>query len=161
MNYVTTIDEASVPGITAAREAYNASLPTTVREGDTDVANPALLTSDSAYLDFVLQSAIQSWNRQYAAVIVPEVPVTVVGGVPQRVTRRQAKQALILAGLWDTAVAAVEAVPDPVQKALMQTELYDSQTFDRQRPALVQLAKGPLGLTDEQIDALFVTASAL
>ena len=71
MQYTTTINTESEYGITAAREAYNASLPATVKDGETDVPNPALISSDSAYLDFVLTRAIESWCKMYAPVVVP------------------------------------------------------------------------------------------
>lgn len=83
-----------------------------------------------------------------------------VNGVPQSVTRRQARQALRLAGVLDMVQPAIDAIPDPMQRGLMQDEWDDSQTFERQRPALLQLA-GALGLTSAQVDQLFVTAAGL
>lgn len=175
MQYVTTINPASVPGITAARAAYNASLPATIDGGQKTaegapimVANPALLSSDSAYLDFVLRSAVDSWNRQFAPVIAPPVlPPAAVNGVPQEVTRRQGIQALIIrkdaAGVsYKSKVQpAIDAIVDPMQRALMQAEWDESQTFQRQRPALIQMATA-IGLTTPaQIDDLFVFAATL
>lgn len=150
MLYTTTISDASVYGITAAREAYNAALPSD---------DPARIASDSAYIDFVLERAIQSWCVQYAPVVAPIVPIAQVASVPQSVSFRQAKQELIVRGWWAPILAAVDAIADPVQRELMRTEVLDSQVYERQRPELLAMAKGVLHLTDTQIDELFVEAA--
>lgn len=80
--------------------------------------------------------------------------------VPQSVTRRQARQALLLAGLLDNVQPALDAIPDATQRRLMQIEWDDSQEFHRNRPALLALA-GALGLNSSQIDQLFITAAGL
>lgn len=80
--------------------------------------------------------------------------------VPLSVTRRQAKQALLLAGLLNNVQPAINAITDDTQRALIQIEWDDSQTFERYRPALIALGSG-LGLTSEQLDQLFITASSL
>ena len=80
--------------------------------------------------------------------------------VPQSVTRRQARQALFLAGLLDNVQPALDAIPDATQRRLMQIEWDDSQEFHRNRPALLALA-GALGLNSSQIDQLFITAAGL
>ena len=80
--------------------------------------------------------------------------------VPQSVTRRQARQALLLAGLLDNVQPAIDAIEDPTQRGLMQIEWADSQEFQRHRPALLGLAAA-LGLTSAQIDQLFITAASL
>lgn len=80
--------------------------------------------------------------------------------VPQTVTRRQAKQALILGGLVAGVQPAIDAIPNVTQRAMIQCEWDDSQVFERQRPALIMLGSS-LGLNAAQLDALFVTASTL
>jgi hypothetical protein len=90
----------------------------------------------------------------------PEPYVAPVPGIPKIVTRRQAKQALILNGLIGGVQPAIDAITDPTQRALMQSEWDDSQEFFRDRPQLIMLARA-LGLTDAQLDALFVQASTL
>lgn len=80
--------------------------------------------------------------------------------IPQSVTRRQARQALLLAGLLDNVQPALDAIPDATQRRLMQIEWDDSQEFHRNRPALLALA-GALGLNSSQIDQLFITAAGL
>jgi hypothetical protein len=79
--------------------------------------------------------------------------------VPQTVTRRQAKAALILAGKVDAVEAALAAIPDPLARSLAQNEWDESLQFERQRPLLVQLAAA-IGLTDADLDELFRAAAA-
>lgn len=50
---VATADPAQLAAITACRTAYNSTLPQTMKDGDADVANPALLPDDIAYLNYV------------------------------------------------------------------------------------------------------------
>lgn len=88
----------------------------------------------------------------------PPEPVKPV--VPEKVTRRQAKQSLALAGLLDQVQPAIDAITDPLQRQLMQIEWDDSQVFERNRPSMIALATG-LGLTSQQLDALFIEASKL
>lgn len=87
-------------------------------------------------------------------------PLPAPAAVPQFVTRRQAKQALILGGLIAGIQPAIDAIPDPIQRALIQCEWDDSQVFERDRPALIALG-GALGLSSAQLDALFISAAAL
>jgi hypothetical protein len=80
--------------------------------------------------------------------------------VPASVTRRQARQALLLAGLLDQVPTAIASIPDATQRALAQIEWEDSQTFERSRPLLIQLADA-LGLNEQALDDLFIQASKL
>lgn len=80
--------------------------------------------------------------------------------VPREVTRRQGRQALLLAGLLHQVQPAIDAIEDPTQRALMQIEWEDAQTFQRDRPQLIALARA-LGLDDPSLDALFQQASTL
>lgn len=85
---------------------------------------------------------------------------TVPPPVPQSVTRRQAKQALILAGLIDHVQPAIDAITDPTHRALMQAEWDDSQDFYRSRPAVAQIGAA-IGLDAAGIDNLFIQAATL
>lgn len=80
--------------------------------------------------------------------------------VPQAVTRRQAKQALLLAGLLHEVQPAIDAIADVTQRGLMQLEWDESLNFERNRPGLIQLA-GALGLNSAALDQLFITAGNL
>ena len=79
---------------------------------------------------------------------------------PQSVARAQGKAALIGAGLWAGVLAFVAAIEDDTERALAEVALHDTQTWQRSSPFL-NGAKAGLGLTDEQLDALFVVASGI
>lgn len=80
--------------------------------------------------------------------------------IPQSVTRRQARQALLLAGLLDDVPLAIEAIPDETQRRLAQIEWEDSLEFIRTRPLVIQIGAA-LGLDAAGLDQMFVTASTL
>lgn len=88
------------------------------------------------------------------------VPAHHVPTVPASVTRRQARQALLLAGLLGNVQSAIDAIPDSTQRGMAQIEWDDSQAFERNRPLLIQIGVA-LGLDDAGLDALFVQAAAL
>ncbi|WP_288253753.1 hypothetical protein [uncultured Hydrogenophaga sp.] len=79
--------------------------------------------------------------------------------VPQVVTMRQARLALLDAGLLAQVDAAIEALPGP-QKQAARIEWEYSQEVRRDRP-FVQTLGAAMGLSDEQLDALFTTAAGL
>ena len=87
-----------------------------------------------------------------AAQPVPAPPV------PQQVTRAQGKAVLIQMGLWQSVLDFVAAIPDATQKALAEVALHDTQFWQRNSPFL-NTAATALGITQEQMDALFIQAS--
>ncbi len=80
--------------------------------------------------------------------------------VPQRITRAQGKAALIVQGLWSAVLGYVGAIQDPTQRALAEGALHDTLTWERSSPFLNAAAAG-LGMTGEQLDALFIQASEI
>ena len=80
--------------------------------------------------------------------------------VPQSVTMRQARLALLRAGLLDDVDAAIAAIPDPAQRKAAEIEWEYAQTVNRNSPFTQQMAAG-LTLTAEQLDALFTQAAGL
>lgn len=80
--------------------------------------------------------------------------------VPQSVSRRQAMQALLMAGKLDLVQPVIDAIADPVQRGMMQIEWDDAQVFERQRPSLLMIGAA-IGLDDAGLDALFTTAAEL
>lgn len=108
-----------------------------------------------------------------AAVWTPEVIAAWQAGnepppqVPQEVTRRQAKAALLQTGRLQLVQGCIDAIKaaDPAQGELVQIEWDDSQAFQRQRPSLIALATNPapygLGMTLAQLDDLFTLADTL
>ena len=79
--------------------------------------------------------------------------------VPQIVTMRQARLALLGAGLLSQVDAAIDALPEP-QKSAARIEWDYSSEVHRSRPFVQQLGHA-LGLSDEQLDALFTQAATL
>ena len=79
---------------------------------------------------------------------------------PPSVSRKQARKALLLAGLFEAVQPAIDAIEDPLQRQLVQIDWDDAQTYERDDPTLLSLAAA-LGMSDEQLDALFVTAAGL
>ena len=86
--------------------------------------------------------------------VAPPVPV------PESVTRAQGKAALITAGLWPGVLAFVAAIPDPTERALAEVALHDTQQWHRSSP-FFNAAATELGLSGEQLDALFLAASKI
>ena len=85
---------------------------------------------------------------------------SVVLSIPQTVTRRQARQALLISGHLSSVQPAIDAIPDDLQRGMVQIEWDDSQTFERQRPTLIALATA-IGMDSEAIDNLFIQAAQL
>ena len=79
---------------------------------------------------------------------------------PQQITRAQGKAALIVQGLWSAVLGYVGAIQDPTQRALAEVALHDTLTWERSSPFLNAAAAG-LGMTGEQLDALFIQASEI
>lgn len=89
----------------------------------------------------------------------PDLPTPTVGGVPTRVTMRQARLALLGAGKLAAVDAAINGMPEP-QRSAARIEWEYSGYVERHK-ALVQGLAPALGLTSEQLDALFVQAATL
>ena len=91
---------------------------------------------------------LAEWAAQANAVVVP-----------QEVTMRQARLALLGAGLLATVESAINALAEPAKSAA-RIEWDHSQTVQRNRGIVLQLGMA-MGLTSGQIDALFIAAAAL
>jgi hypothetical protein len=83
----------------------------------------------------------------------------IVPEVPQSVTMRQARMALLGAGKLSAVDAAINSMPEP-QKSAARIEWEYSNEVQRAN-GLVSALGPALGMTDEQIDALFVAAAKL
>jgi len=79
--------------------------------------------------------------------------------IPQSVTMRQARLALLGAGLLTGVDAAIAAMPEPDRTATQITWEF-AATVDRKFGMVPALAAS-LGMTDAQIDELFIAASKL
>jgi len=85
-------------------------------------------------------------------------PSPVPPTVPASVTRAQGKVVLIQMGLWPQVVAYVDAIQDPIQKAIAEVAVYETLHWQRNSPFLNQAASA-LGITQEQMDQLFIAAN--
>lgn len=75
--------------------------------------------------------------------------------VPKAVTRRQAKQALLQAGLLSTVETYIASAPQNIQ-----IDWYDSQEIQRNWSTLSTVTQA-LNLTEDQVDDLFILAESL
>lgn len=82
-----------------------------------------------------------------------------LGPVPQIVSMRQARLALLGAGLLSQIETAIASLPEPAKSAVSIEWEYAIEV-NRTWPWVIQLSQA-LGLTDEQLDQLFIAASKL
>lgn len=94
------------------------------------------------------------WDGENFTPAPPAPPV-----VPASVTMRQARLALLGAGLLDDIDAAINGLPSP-QKEAARIEWEYSQEVQRHN-GFVSVLAPMLGLTDAQTDALFIGAATL
>jgi hypothetical protein len=124
-------------------------------------ANSIKRLSDGAFIPLSEGNGdYRAYLEWLAAGNTPEpAPVEPPPGVPQIVTMRQARLALLGAGLLGNVTTAINALPEP-DKSVATIEWEYSQEVHRDR-ALIQVLGPMLGLDDAQMDALFVAAAAL
>lgn len=84
---------------------------------------------------------------------------TLPQAVPELVTMRQARRALLGAGLLSSVDAAIAALPEPQKSEAVIEWEYASEVW-RNKVFVTTLAEG-LGLTSAQLDDLFIAASKL
>lgn len=95
-----------------------------------------------------------TWDGAQFTQPAPQAPA-----VPASVTRRQAKQALFLAGKLTAIESTIAGMADPA-KTLADIYWQDSQTFDREHPMIADLGAA-VGLSSGDIDDLFRAAEKL
>lgn len=110
---------------------------------------------------------IAQWNRPEPQPTQAEIEATHPAALAaaQRaaipsITRAQAKAALIISGLIAQVQPAIDAIPDPLQRALAQNDWDERLHFERSNPTLAAMAAA-LGMTDAQLDDLFALAASL
>lgn len=86
-------------------------------------------------------------------------PITYPQDVPQTVTMRQARLALLGAGKLAAVAAAIASLPSP-QREAAQIEWDYSSVVERHRQLVATLAPA-MGLDDAGVDALFIAADKL
>lgn len=99
------------------------------------------------------------WRWLDDAWVAPPPPPPVV---PERVTARQAVEALLRSGVTEGMVeSALAAIPNATERAIAQNLWRRSNDFERTNPTLIALATQALGMTEAQLDQLFITAATL
>lgn len=107
----------------------------------------------------------QGWIPTYDAKIGDKwengqfVTPPVVEAVPVSVSMRQARLALHKQGLLPSVELAITSLSEPT-KSNVEIEWEYATTIERDWPAFTMLASA-VGLTDEQVDQLFIDASKL
>lgn len=119
---------------------------TITRDADGVEVAPAQSVTDPDYVAYV--EWINAGN-------VPRTVNYPMPSVPQEVSMRQAQQALLQEGLLD----AVEQVVAQADRSI-QIDWYNGQTVRRDWPAL-NVVQSLLGMTDRQVDELFIIAESL
>lgn len=79
--------------------------------------------------------------------------------IPQAVTRRQGRLALLSVGKLADVEAAIDAIVDPDERRAAEIE-YEADTWERSN-AFLQTMWAQLGGTEEELDDLFTMASTL
>lgn len=145
-----------------ARETAEAQVASLTTERDGLADDKAGLTSqlsEAQAAKATAEESVSSLTEQLAAaqsrIAELEQPVPLVNGVPQQVTNYQARSALISADLFSAVDAAVKA-QGPASQAYHAWEY--ANVFSRSSPFIADMGAA-LGLTTEQIDALFVAAA--
>lgn len=101
------------------------------------------------------------WTMQYEVRDITEDELEALKPpVPVRVTRRQARSALLMRGLLDNVPVVIAAIPDEGARRLAQIEWEDATEFDRNRDLVIQIGTA-LGLDSKQLDDIFRLAATL
>lgn len=163
----------------ATREALPAFLQGLQNESLADLSwtDPALGVSDCKWLPEVEMSPALGVHERYEGetltvvgdvvhvtrTVVPwsagEIEAERKAAVPKQVTMRQARLALLGAGLLSSVNAAIASLPSP-QKEAAQIEWEYAAVVDR-NAGLVPAMGSALGMTEVQLDDLFIAAGAL
>lgn len=101
---------------------------------------------------------VARWNS-ISWEVLPERPAPVLL-IPFKVTRSQARSALLLRGLLDQVQPIIDSIEDLTERALAQIKWDDALEFERYSPLVVMIARA-LDLDDAALDELFIFAASL
>lgn len=131
---------------------------------DAQAAQINTLTADKAAVEADRDAAlaqVADLQAQLAAL----APPADINGVPQSLPRRQAKTIMELTpnaahgDLWQAALAAANAIEDRAARIVTLNYLLESLYFEHAKVSA--LALGLLGMTQNQVDQLFIAAAKL
>lgn len=80
--------------------------------------------------------------------------------IPEKISKRQMRQQLIIDGLYANVQNVIDSIEDETDRLLTQVFWEDSAEFERNHPMLIQFSTS-LGLDSNGIDMLFVKANKL
>lgn len=164
-----------VDGITKARLTSNLTRPLSERFATN--ADYEAWVCEMAGLETLPPEAADSYAAQFSGQTIQELedavtaslieesvttPVPVEqwpSGIPQVVPMAQARIALFMAGKLSAVDAAIASLPSP-NKELAQIE-WEFRPSVRRDSALVAALGPALGLDDEAVDALFISAASI
>lgn len=118
------------------------------------ISDNAFIPNDPENSDF------RAYRRWVDEGNTPEPTEPVQPAVVERVSMRQARLALLGAGLLNDIEAALAAIPDEGHRRAAQIEWEYATEVSRNSPWVQQLSAS-LGLGGEQLDALFAQAAQL
>ena len=121
-------------------------------EGDRNDIAYAYLTDEEAeiYSDLTLVSQEE----------IEELGDVVKILIPESITKRQAKQQLLLDGKLSQMQEVIDSISDETERMMAQLYWEDNIEFERSHPTLVELGTA-LGLTEAELDMMFINASKL
>ena len=90
-----------------------------------------------------LQEKIKKWNARQ-----------------NPITRRQAKQQLVMMGIEQQALDTINGISNPTEKRLLEIWFDDASVWERDNEQLKQFG-AQMGLTEDEIDDFFVAAAEL
>lgn len=107
------------------------------------------------------ERAGQAWLRGWQVVDLSPAEITTIAKakVPTSVTMRQGRLALLAAGKLAMVDAAIATLPEPQKSAALIEWNYSNEL--QRNNAFVATLGGALGLTDAQVDQLFIAAAQL
>lgn len=118
-----------------------------------------LRIADSAYIPLSTENRDYNAYLEWAETNTASAPAPEVKPVPLSVTPRQARLVLLKLGKLDQVDEFIANLPD-IQKAAAKIEWEYSLTYSRTSP-LVLLLGHALGLSETELDELFIAASEL
>ena len=124
------------------------------------VEAPATITSNDFTLYNYNSEANEVMLREDGYLPENEIDLTAEVKVPEKITARQLKSAIILAGINLTAVDAIIATLPQPQRDLAMVDWEYSTNFYRNNSMINQIA-GALKLTHEQVDNIFINGEKL
>lgn len=125
-----------------------------------DIPEEALEVSDELFLQTINETdGIWKHDPKTGEITKHPLPPT-PPYVPEQVTRAQGKAVLIQAGLWQDVLDYVGTIEDATERQLAEVALHDTTHWQRTSPFL-NSAAAALGITEQQMDALFQQAAEI